>query len=235
MDVVKNRGIVLHKIPYSDSKNIVKIYTETGTNAYISIRSKKKSQEAMQPMTLINFCSEHKPNTGFAFLRDVEYVNSTMGVNYEVSKATVSMFLNEVLYKLLLNAGEDKHLFTFMYDALNEFCTRDFVPDFHLRFLVHCTMQIGVCPIDNYSRGCVFDALSASFMSEYAASEQTQQVAYWLHALMHQPLFPTCKEQIVPMQVRNALLDTILNYYTCHIADMHALQSPEVVKAILHG
>ncbi len=235
MDVVKNRGIVLHKIPYSDSKNIVKIYTETGTNAYISIRSKKKSQEAMQPMTLINFCSEHKANAGFAFLRDVEYVNSTMGVNYEVSKATVSMFLNEVLYKLLLNAGEDKHLFTFMYDALNEFCARDFVPDFHLRFLVQCTMQIGVCPMDNYSSGCVFDTLSASFISEYAASEHAQQVAYWLHALMHQPLFPTTKEQIVPVQVRNALLDTILNYYTCHIADMHALQSPEVVKAILHG
>lgn len=235
MEIGKNKGIVLHKIPYSDSKNIVKIYTETGTNAYISFRSKKKSQEAMQPMTLVNFCSERKPNAGFAFLKDVEYVNSAMGVNYEVSKATVSMFLNEVLYKLLLNAGEDKHLFGFMYDALNEFCVRDFVPDFHLRFLVQCTIHMGVSPRDNYSHGCVFDAMSASFVPEYAAQEQAQQVAYWLHELMHQPLFPTGKEHIVPMQVRNALLDTILNYYTCHIADMHALQSPEVVKTILHG
>ncbi|MBO4581107.1 MAG: recombination protein O N-terminal domain-containing protein [Bacteroidales bacterium] len=234
MDTDKYKGIVLHTIPYSDTRNIVKIYTPGGTNAYMVMRSKKQRNDALRPMTLVNFCSSKRENGNFAFLRDVEYVNSAMGVHYQLPKAAVSMFLNEVLYRLLADAGGDECMFSFVYKAVDVFCERDFVPDFHLRFLVHNAMKTGVSPVDNYHSDWVFDEQSAHFYRSENASCLQQQTAYWLHQLMTQDLYPCCQEQVVPKDVRNALLDCLLNYYTLHIADLSGIKSLEILKSLLH-
>ncbi|MBP5411800.1 MAG: DNA repair protein RecO [Bacteroidales bacterium] len=234
MNIDKYKGIVLHSIPYSDTKNIVKIYTPMGTNAYMVMRSKKHSNGALRPMTLVNFCSAKRENSNFAFLHDVEYVNSAMGINYQLPKAAVSMFLNEVLYKLLADAGEDERLFSFVYKAVDVFYERDFVPDFHLRFLVQTAIKTGVSPVDNYQKNRVFDEQAAHFCDKADASDMQQKTAYWLHELMTQELYPVHQEQVVPKAVRNALLDCILNYYTFHIADLSGIKSLEILKSVLH-
>ena len=104
--VEKVKRILLRKFDFNDNKDIVKIYTETGTNSYMCYRKSKGSNvAALQPMTLVNFCSEKKHASDFAFLKDVQYISSVSSEGYELTKTAVAMFINEVLYKLLFNAG----------------------------------------------------------------------------------------------------------------------------------
>lgn len=232
--VEKVKGIVLRKFDFNDNKDIVKIYTETGTNSYMCYRKFKGSNvAALQPMTLVNFCSEKKHASDFAFLKDVQYISSVSSEGYELTKTAVAMFINEVLYKLLFNAGEDADLFDFFYQTLHEFYSHSFSPDFHLRFLLHSAMRLGSMPMDNYSQGSVFNIIDARF-EQQTANEMDKMTAYYLHELLNSPIFPTSQADIVPYSIRNSLLDTLLKYYTVHIIDLSALHSLDVLRTVLH-
>lgn len=149
-------------------------------------------------------------------------------------KAAVCMFLNDVLYKLLQNAGEDKDLFGFLYETLQQFYNQPFVPDFHLRFLIHCSRELGICPMDNFQENYVFNVQSACF--EYAAKPTAiqQEMAVCLHNLLHQDMFPADKADIVPPHLRNVLLNCLLEFYNLHIIDLSKIQSLEVLRTVLH-
>ena len=244
--IEKVKGIVLQRIAYTDNKNIVKIYTETGSNSYMCFRKSKNTHDALQPMTLVQFCSEKRQGTSLSFLRDVQYLNSVAISDYQLPKATINMFLNEILYKLLGNAGEDSELFDFVFNTLHQFYNSPYLQDFHLRFLVHCAIQMGSAPKDNYQEGCIFDVLSANFVTKktIAVTNSMQkndkfsedinvQVAQYLYALMQEPLFPQTPT-IAPFVIRNALLNLLIEYYTIHIIDLSGLQSLEVLQTILH-
>ena len=233
--IEKSKGIVLNKIQHTDNKNIVKIYSESGTNAYVMFKgSKSKQNNTLQPMTLINFCAEKKTSTQMAWLKEVEYDASLAGGYYQLPKAVVCMFLNDVLYKLLQNAGEDKELFDFLYETLQRFYNQPFVPDFHLRFLIHCSRELGNCPMDNFQKNYVFNVQSACF--EYAAKPTIvqQEMAVCLHNLLHQDMFPSDKADILPPHLRNVLLNCLLDFYNLHIIDLSKIQSLEVLKTLLH-
>ena len=148
-------------------------------------------------------------------LKTVSKVNGTASIsvlNYfglletekELFMAIIPDYMcNEILYKLLGNAGEDSELFDFVFNTLHQFYNSPYLQDFHLRFLVHCAIQMGSAPKDNYQEGCIFDVLSANFVTKktIAVTNSMQkndkfsedinvQVAQYLYALMQEPLFP---------------------------------------------
>ena len=222
---------------HTDNKMIVKIYTELhGTNAYFCFRSSsKKNNNLLLPMSLVEMSAERKNKGNFDYIKEVKTLANIHLGEYDVAAASVCMFLNEILYKLLSDAGEDKALFDFLFISLHQFFTQKFTPDFHLRFLTSLTQELGCFPKNNYtSQEMIFSIEKSCFIQDKSANNEEQMLGFYFHSLLEQGLFPANQEDIIPYAFRNSLLDTILNYYTLHITDLSQIKSHEILKTVLH-
>jgi len=222
---------------HADNKMIVKIYTELyGTNAYICFRSSggKKSNNLFLPMSLAEMTAERKNKRSFDYVKDIKILSNINMMEYDIAKSSICLFLNEVLYKLLSDAGEDKTLFHFLFSSLLRFFTQKFPPDFHLRFLTALMRELGCCPENNFISDMIFSIEKSCFVHDVSAKKEEQHLAIYFHRLLEQDLFLTNQENITPYIWRNPLLDMILSYYSFHIANLSEIKSHEVLKAVLH-
>jgi len=234
----QTRGIILHKFMHADNKMIVKIYTELcGTNAYLCFWSSKskKNNHLYLPMSLVEMVAELKNKGNFDYVKEIKTLSNIHFGEYNVSKSSICMFLNEVLYKLLSDAGEDKPLFNFLFSSLHQFFTQNFTPDFHLRFLTALTRELGASPENNYTDGMIFSIEKSHFIHDISAKKEEQMLGFYFHRLLKQNLFPTNQEDVIPYSYRNSLLDMILHYYTLHITDLSQIKSHEILKTVLHS
>ena len=234
--VYQTRGIILHKFMHDDNKMIVKIYTELyGTHAYLCFRSSasKRNSNFFLPMSLVDMTAERKKGN-FDYVKDLEVLANVNLGEYNIAVSSVSMFLNEILYKLLFDAGEDKSLFEFLFSSLQKFFTQKFIPDFHLRFLTALMRELGSLPENNYTQGMVFNIEKSCFSHVTTAKKEEQMLGFYFQHLLNQDLLSQNQEEIVPYIFRNSLLNMILNYYTLHIADLSNIKSHEILRVVLH-
>ena len=236
--VYQTRALVLNQFMYDDNKLIVKMYTEQlGTVSYLAYRSKEKRKRSQIPlsMSLVEVLGEEKQRGHLHYIKEVKLLEIEQIPYFDWAKSSVSLFLNEILYRLLVDIGEDGRLFHFLYASLSDFMHREFTPDFHLRFLVALMQELGFSPQDNHSETApIFNLASGRFEPMRFEDREQQMISRLFFRLLNQGLFPEKKEEIVPSSWRNKLLDMILNYYTLHIADFSTIKSHEVLKTVLH-
>jgi len=236
--IYQTRGIILHRFMHADNKMIVKVYTELyGTIAYLCFRSSKssKNNNLFLPMSLVDMLSERKNKGNFDYVKEIKTLATIQLGEYDIAASSVCMFLNEILYKLLADAGEDKTLFEFLFSSLDQFFTQKFTPDFHLRFLTALMQELGASPNDNYRSDMIFSIEKSRFIHDTSAKEETQTLGFHFHSLLKQDLFPNNQEETIPYAWRNPLLDMILNYYSFHITDLSQIKSHEILKMVLHS
>ena len=236
--IYQTRALVLNQFMYDDNKLIIKMYTEQlGTVSYLTYKSstRKKHNRIPLPMSLVEVLGEEKRKGHLHYIKEIKLLEADRNLHFDWSKASVSLFLNEILYRLLVDIGEDGRLFHFLYAALSDFFHRDFTPDFHLRFLVALMQELGFSPQNNYSQTSpIFNVASGCFEPILLEDKEEQMLSQLFFRLLNQGLFPEKKEDIISSSWRNKLLDMILNYYTLHIADFSNIKSHEVLKTVLH-
>ncbi|MDR1182773.1 MAG: DNA repair protein RecO [Bacteroidales bacterium] len=236
--VYQTRGIVLHKFTHTDNKMIVKIYTELyGMNSYLYFRSSKSKTHTnlLMPMSLIDIVSEKKNKGNLDYIKDIKVLANLNVGGFDIAKSSICMFLNEILYKLFSEAGEDKTIFNFLFSSLSEFFTRQFIPDFHLRFLTALVRELGCCPENNFtSAKTVFSIEKSCFVYGLVEKKEEQNLGLHFHHLLEQDLFPDKQEKIIPYMWRNSLLEMIMNYYTFHVTNLSQIKSHEILKMVLH-
>jgi len=233
----QTRALVLSQFMYDDNKLIVKMYTEQlGMVSYLTYRSKdrRKRSKIPLPMSLAEVLGEEKRKGHLHYIKEIKILENNP-LNFDLAKSTVSMFLNEILYRLLLDKGEDARLFAFLYASLSGFIHRDFTPDFHLRFLVALMQELGFSPQNNYSDAApIFNIEKSCFEPILLKDKEKQLVSRLFSNLLNQDLFSEKPTETISSHWRNKLLDMILNYYTTHIADFSAIKSHEILKTVLH-
>lgn len=237
--IYKTKGIILHKLMHADNKMIVHVYTSVyGPKSYMlyfSLRKdKKKRNSLMNPLSLVSIVAENKNKSGFDYIKELELIHAPSSYSFQLNKSSVMIFLNEVLYKILLQSAPDSSLFEFIENALIQFDKLDFIPDFHLRFLLRLTDYLGCCPNDNYAGDNVsFNCRTARFESDCSCSLEESETNLWLHILMNQSLFPENMQLIVPSNIRNKLLKLLLSYYSEHITNLNTLKSHDILQTVL--
>ena len=236
--IYQTNGIILHRFMHSDSKMIVKIYTESfGTLSYLCFRSsnKKKNNYLFDPMSLVKITAEKKPKSNFDYIKEINVLEGINTHSFDIAKSSVSLFLNEILYQLLFDAPEDKSLFCFLFTNLSRFFTESLHPDFHLRFLLALTRELGFCPEDNYSAETMRFNIEKSCFEANAMNEKEEEIlGTYFHHLLNQDLFLPNHQNAIPYKWRNSLLETILKYYTLHVSNLSQIKSHEILKTVLH-
>jgi DNA repair protein RecO (recombination protein O) len=230
--IFKTRALVLHKIPHTDHKMIVGMFTELGGYESFLCQAGAR-QKPYFPMSIVEITAERKSKSHWGYVKEIRMLEHVNRLRFDVRKSVICMFLHEILYKILHNKAEDEALFCFLFRSVLFLCKEPYVADFHLRFLSALMQRLGFCPTLNYSViNNYFNVETSSFEPRRHLSAVEQQENECLYELFNGDLSSVKRTGIVSQPVRNKVLEKILQYYTCHICNMGGLESYSVLKEL---
>ncbi len=239
----KTRGIVLKTTNYAESSIIAQIFTESfGLQSYIvnGVRGKKPKQHSslFQPLTLLELVVYHKQNGGIQRISEIKNDPPYSTIPYQITKSSIALFLNEILYKTLRNQQADEKIFGFLTNSLQVFdLAESGINYFHLHFLIQLTRYLGFYPEGKQGISTPYlDLESGSFVSstrelKYSMDSDESAMLYYF---LNQPL--TEINLTIPFlqskRMRKNLLHKLVLFYQLHTADFGSLNSLDVLEEV---
>ncbi len=224
--IVKTKGIVLGYMKYGDTSIIARIFTEEGGyGSYIvnSIRSQKskKSIGYFQPFTILDLVLYVKETRELQRISEFKSHFPLHHIHQDLVKSSITLFLTEVFSKLLQSEqSPNPELYSFAEESIKSFDQQtNGVGNFHLQFL----LKLG--PFLGYAIDDVDNIFSST--DRLTPSTENQEI---LDMLMKEPYGYETKMSRV---TRNAMLDSILEYYQHH-AHIAKPKSLDVLRSILN-
>jgi len=234
-------GIVLRTLKYSDSSDIVDIYTESNGRASFIVTASRSRKSAVkrvlfQPLSVIDIEFDFRPAVNLYRIKEVKSAFPFNTIPYDPYKSAIALFLSEFLYRTLQEEAENTPLFeylTYSIAWLDE-CRADFA-NFHLVFLMRTSRFLGLYPnIDDYSNEDYFDMVNASFTphrpemhSHYLAGEEALRLTRLMRMNYEtMSLFPMNRVD------RNRCLEIMCEYYQLHIPGFKDLKSLSVLQEL---
>jgi DNA repair protein RecO (recombination protein O) len=167
----KTRGIVFKVTDYAESSVIVQVYTEKfGMQSYIVNGAKKPKakihRNMLQPLHLLDMVVYHKNNGSVQRIAELKNSPMLQSIPYDIIKSSLTMFLNEVLYKSIKQQHSDEALFGFIFNAIELLDHQNTNPaNFHLLFLIRLSRYLGFYPDKNKPDGAdYFDMKNGVFI-----------------------------------------------------------------------
>lgn len=224
--IAKTKGIVLSYMKYGDSSIIARIFTEEyGYGSYIvnSIRSQKskKSIGYFQPFTILELVLYIKDTRDLQRVSEFKNHRPLHQIHQNFTKSTVTMFLAEMLSKLLQSEqAPNVELYEFVEESVVSLDRLETgIQDFHLQFLLKIGPYLGF-GIDD------FDTLFTSIDKLVPSTDEND---HWTEQLINEPYGFKAG---FGRSMRNQVLDVILNYYRHH-AHIAKPKSLEVLRSVL--
>lgn len=236
----KTRGILLHRINYSETSIIIRVYTENlGLQSFIlkGVRSGKSKIRTgfLQPLALLELEFNHRPAQNLQHLREIRPAIQLISIPFDVHKSAVILFLDEVLIKCLTEEEPDRNLFEFIYNSIELFDLQEKAGTiFHLFFLVKLTMYLGFFPKGNFSEtNCFFNMHDGKFCDVPGESAIGLPYSRYIHLLMEH----TYKDPVIiniPNTEKPALIDQILRYYSFHLPSFGNIKSHKILHQVFN-
>lgn len=237
----KTRGIVLKTTLYSESSVVVQIFTEKfGIQSYLINGVKKTrakiSMNMLQPLHLVDMVVYHKANGNIQRVSELRPSPVFRSIPYDITKRTIILFLNEVLYKSIRQQMADERLFEFIFSSI---CWFDECADgninFHLAFLLKLSRFLGFAPNTTLSSDhFYFDLQEGDFKSRMPVHPHflNKEDASLFIGLYTSP-FEKINEIKAENKTRRLVLDKILIYYALHTASFGEIHSHQVLEEVL--
>jgi len=223
--VVKTKGIVLSYIKYGDSSIIARIFTEEyGYGSFIvnSIRSQnsKRSIGYFQPFSILELVIFRKESRDLQRISEFKNLIPLHHIHQDMTKSSITLFLSEVFSKLLqFENAPNILLYQFAEESIRIFDgLEQGVGNFHLQFLMKIGSFLGF-EIEEA------DSLFSSMNKLPPSSEDHHH----LEQMIRDPYGSVYE---LNRNVRNEMLDAILNFYQHH-AHISKPKSLEVLRSVL--
>ncbi len=239
--LVKTRGIVFHQIKYSETSLIVKIYTrELGLQSYLikGARSKKSkmSPALLQHLSLIEIVTSHKEKGGLHHLREIQSAHQYNSILFDVVKSSITVFINELLAKAIREEESNLPLFDFIFQNMQwlDLAHEKFV-NFHLIFTLQLTRFLGFYPRGIYAPSTpYFDLEEGCFENRKPVHPNVLKNR---EAELFSDLTDYSLENMGNLKLnhdlRNQLLNQLVQYYQLHLPGFGELKSLDVLRAVL--
>lgn len=240
--ISKTRAIILHVVKYSETSIILTLYTEEfGRQAFMlngvrSIKSKQKAV-AFQPLYLLEIDSYQKSNREIQRLKEYRVHPVFNSIPFDIVKSSISMYLAELMFKVINNEESDPELFEFIYDSLICFDQMEKgYANFHLWFAVNLMQYIGIKPENNYNKlNQWFDSRNGRFVSVRPLISDTPDIEESYHlSLLLGLKFNQIEEFSISGIQRFRLLKVINEFYRYHFDGLGELKSLKVLNEIFH-
>ena len=236
----KARGVVLHTVKYGDSGLVAYLYTDLhGRQTYLiqgvrSSKSKGNKAALFQPMFLLEY-EGIEPKIG-EMHRMKEAVASIplSTIPFDVRKSTISLFMAEVLYRLVRESEPNPHLFAFIEQAVQALdVLQEGVSNFHLWFLVKLSYFLGFYPGNSYIENFFFDIMRGEFV-----------ILPPTHRMMMQREETRLLGELMDVRVdelgtiglnrqqRVAFLNALLTFIGYHADTIHSVKSVDILREV---
>lgn len=240
MKSYKARGIVLHTLKYGDSSMVAWLLTDVGgRRSYMiqgvrSTRGRGSKLALFQPMFVVGFEGLESPRRRMHTLREVQSGLPLRSLPFDIRKSTISLFMAEVLYRLVRESEPNASLFDFVLGSVEALDSLDEgVANFHLWFLANLSRFLGFFPGNGYTPGDRFDIREGLytpdppahvlFMSQENARTFNDFVACDVRRLA---------EIELNRSRRVDFLNALLVYYGYHLDAVHAVQSVKILQEV---
>ncbi len=234
------QGIVFKTIKYRESSIISSIYTNKfGLRSYLinGVRSPKSkvSPALFQPGFLVDMVVYHKDGNSVNRIKEIRPGYHYRSEIFDLSKGAVSLFFSEICAKSIHEQEQNIDLFNFLKNA---FISLDLearsVVNFPLIFLIKLSQFLGFEPnLRVEEKGNYFDLEEGAFAEHipghfnYLDKEMTGS----FKTIMHLD-FNRCSAVKVDKEIRNILLDKMLDYYKIHLTDMSEITSHKIFNQV---
>lgn len=238
----KTRGIVLHRIKYSDSSVIVYIYTEkSGRQAFLVRGARRKKSHIkinlFQPLYALDLEIYYNPKRELQSIKEYNIITPFVSIPYSIQKSTIALFLGEMLYRFLLEEEANSPLFEYLLNSIRYLDnTEKSVSNFHLLFLIQLTKYLGFNPNDNFSEQTpVLDLKNGVFVQ--AIPNHTNYLNLKESRLFYN-LQSTSFEKTNLLKLSSAsrtnLLARIIEFYKLHQSFLGEIKSFQIMKEVFH-
>lgn len=236
----KGRGVVLHTLKYGESSMVVHLLTDVaGRQSFIvqgvrSSRGRGSKVALFQPLFGVEFegLSSHRGELHrFAEVRSGIVLRR---IPFDIRRSTISLFIAEVLYRLVKESGEHIELFNFVWGSIEALDTiEDGVSNFHLWFLANLSRQLGFMPSGEYHAGMYFDIVEGQFCRGVALHGAVMQPreAQLLYELIECDVMQLAEIEL-NRERRVAFLEAILQYYGYHLDAIYSVQSIKILQEL---
>jgi len=240
--LVQTRGVVLHRMKYSETSLIVKIYTEQlGLKTYLvkGARRPKSRQAAnmLQSMNLLDMVVYNRNSKSMQTIKEMRPAILFNQIPFDTVKGSVGLFMMEMLSKSIREEEENLALFDFIYRALSFLDVTDLpIANFPIFYLLKLSQYLGIEPFNNYDSQCTyfniesgqFDAALVTF--PMTVDEESSRLIAALHKAM-------TFEEVVGLEIsrsaRENVLQVLLRYYEFHIDSFKNIKSLRVLREVL--
>jgi len=236
----KTRGIVFKVTDYGDNSVIVQIFTEKlGLQSYIINGVKKPkakiSRNMLQPLHLLDLVVYHKGTGSVQRIKELKNAPVLRSIPYDIVKSSITLFLNEVLYKAVKQNAPDEHLFNYIFHSIEWLDEQDTgIANFHLFFLTALTRFLGFFPDTTVGNADYFDMKNGVFTRYKPESMQYMSPP---HTQNFYRLLQCNYEHIGSLKISNDerryLITHLLEYYALHVEGFGSIRSHEVLEEVL--
>lgn len=237
----KIRGIVFKVTDYGETSVITQVYTDKfGLQSYIINGVKKPKakihRNMLQPLHLLDMVVYHKNNTSVQRIAELKCAPLLQSIPYNVVKSSLTLFLNEVLYKSVKQQTGDAHLFNFIFHAIELLDNQTAgVNNFHLVFLTRLSRYLGFYPDQHKPEGADYFDMKNGVFTWY----KPQSLMYLSppHTGNFYQLLKYGFEEQEKIKLttddRRHMLNKLLEYYAYHIEGFGQIRSHEVLEEVL--
>ncbi|MDR0419971.1 MAG: DNA repair protein RecO [Prevotellaceae bacterium] len=233
--IYKIKAIILHTIKHTDSSLIVYAYTDRfGKQTYIincSHSQKNKNRITLfQPLFLLNLEAYNKQTSNIQRIKECKFAEPLRTIPFDVKKASIAMFIAEVLYKIIREEEPNEKMFDFIYNSILIFDKIDMgAENFHLHFLANLSKYIGFYPKDIYDANGFFDIKNGCI-----TPLQPKHTLYFditntkiLQQLLKIQVSNICQIELNRTQ-RKDFLKVMLDFYNYHFEKLSPINSLKV-------
>lgn len=239
-------ALVLHRAPYSDKYGIVHCYTASKgrINFLVPARSgvrhhrREPAQWTMlRPLDEVELTVELKPHRELHHIRELHLQHSRLSLNDGGVKTAVSMFLAELLYRILTHTEADEPLYRYVTQCLNQIEMEPLpraAANSHLCFMLHLLPFLGVEPdVHTYNPGDWFDMREGRYAHSAPGHPDVlpPDEAAFLPLLMRMNMDNMGYFRFNRVQ-RLSILERLIRYYRLHLPPFPSLHSPDILRSL---
>lgn len=235
--LVTTRAIVLKTIRHGDRTVVLKAWTQRSGLRSLVLRTGGKrgvSNAALQPLNRLEVVMDEHPERDLHTVRELRVERPYTQVSLDPVRATLALFVQEVLYRVLREEAADEDMQAFLDEVLEAMDTAVDVRHFPLVFLVMLAEQLGFRPEPPQPGEDRFDLREGYFLAGAAPHGHTlgPPLSLALAQLLEHDLH-TMAQLTIPAPQRRELLDHLLLYFRMHREGLGELRSPAVLHQVL--
>jgi len=230
----KSRAIALSYLKQGESSIIAKIFTEKkGLQSFFvrGVRTKKakKKLSHFQPLQLLSINATHLPKNSLQYISEISLENNQITNEINMKKKFISIFVAEVISKVLLETEKDKELFKFIWKLKIDLNNLEKINhNFAIIFLIRLSEYLGFSPSKEDINGAYFNMEIGGFTNNKQQQNYNLEKdnSIYLRELLEN------KDIKIPYKNRNKILLHLIQYYKLQHHELKNMTSHLIIESL---